>query len=159
VPAGKYQVSVALPAGYSSLFNLEATTRELQVTRAGCSAEVDLAVQLDGRVSGRLIGVGGEPAKDVRVSLVTVESATKGVALAETRIAFADKNSRFELEGLLPGRYVLGVGIWKDWASNETRVPPTYFPGTRSLADATVIELGKGQKIGNLEIRVPERRP
>lgn len=74
--------------------------------------EHDLLLELPGgRISGRVLGADGKPAKNERVSLVhdgpVLNGFFYGGNYAEVRTG---PDGRYELNGLRKGRYVLGVG-------------------------------------------------
>jgi protocatechuate 3,4-dioxygenase beta subunit len=151
---GKYKVGVQLPEGYGPLFDFHGMAVELEVTATACGVEHDFDAQIDGRIGGHMFDADGRPVGDqVQVSVVTLASAGKNFALAESRSDYT-KGGRYEIEGLPPGRYVLGVSI-ADPPENHTAYPTTYFPAGSDLTQATIIELAEGQKLSGYDIHLP----
>lgn len=153
---GKYKVSVQLPEGYGPLFDFVGTEAEVELTSDACGIEHDFDAQVDGRISGRVFDADGKPVGDqVQVSVVTVESADKDFALAESRSDYT-KHGQYEIEGLPPGRYVLGVTI-ADPPEKNSPYPTTYFPNGNELKQATIIDLKEGQKLTNYDLHLPPK--
>jgi hypothetical protein len=99
-----------------------------------------IPIQHGGKVSGVLRDSMGTPMSGVRVAAVargdTVEAVAAGAAMAG--LAETDEQGRFTLEDIPPGRYAIAAG----------RLDlQTYYPGTRSLADARVLTITAGETI------------
>jgi hypothetical protein len=151
---GKYKVGVRLPEGYGPLFDFVGTQAEMELTSGVCGIEHDFDAQIDGRVSGRVFDADGRPVSDqVQVSIVTLDSADKNFALARSRSDYT-KQGRYEIDGLPPGRYVLGVSI-ADPPERRTPYPATYFPEGNNLKQAKIIELAEGQKLKDYDLHLP----
>lgn len=75
-------------------------------------AEHELLLELPGgRISGRLLGPGGEPAAGVRVTLVGAGAQESGLFFGGHYSELAsDEAGRYEIVGLGPGAYHLAVG-------------------------------------------------
>ncbi len=153
---GKYRLKVKLPEGYGPLFGVEGAPVEVVLAPGDCAAEQNFAVQLDGRIGGRVFDADGRPVPDqVQVSIVTLASAGKNFRLAESRSDYT-KGGRYEIGGIPPGRYLLGVSI-ADPPDVNSPYPPTYYPKTGELNSATVINFGEGQKLTGYDIHLPPR--
>src|SRR5688572_1024985 len=149
-PPGTYEVSVQPPAGYAPLFSPADVSSSVIVERRSCSGEHHVSLQLNGRISGRVLDARGRPVPDqVRVSVLTRASAGKGFGRVESRSDYT-KDGRYEIDGLPPGEYLLGVGI----VSTGTPNPTLYYPGASELKGATVITLGPGQQLIGLDMHV-----
>lgn len=156
VTPGKYRMSVSLPEGYGPLFDFNGATVEVNLAEGDCSAEHNFEAQVDGRISGRVFDSSGNPVADqVQVSIVTLASAGKNFHLAESRSDYT-KGGRYEIEGIPPGQYVLGVNI-ADPPEGKVDYPTTYFPGVSEFSGATVITLGEGQKLTGYDLHLPPR--
>lgn len=154
---GKYKLSVFLPAGYSSLFDFIPTSFNLEIKADTC-VEYDFDAQIDGRIGGHIVDAGGQPVADqVQVSIVTLESSTKGIARVESRSEYT-KKGRYEFDGLLPGKYVLGINI-ADAPDKSTPYPTIYYPNTTDRAQARIFTLERGQKLTNIDFRLPPKLP
>lgn len=143
---GNYKVKALLPEN----FDLSSSEVDAKVADRGCAA-VNIITQSDGHVSGRVFNDGGQPASDVKVSLIRVEVAY----VAERGLTVrTDEEGRYQFKRVQPGRYLLGVGL--DWyVGPKFPFPRTYFPGVRDPAQATAINLGDGLKLQNYDLHLP----
>lgn len=153
---GKFKVRVKLPDGYGPLFDFDGPATEVELAPGDCSAEHDFDAQVDGRIGGRVFDADGRAVADqVQVSIVTLASAGKNFRLAESR-SYYTKKGRYEIDGIPPGQYVLGVSI-ADPPEKNSPYPTTYYPGTGELGGATIITLGEGQKLTGYDLHLPRR--
>ena len=102
-----------------------------------------IPVQQGGTVTGVLRDSQGMPVPGVRMAAVargdTIEEAATGAAMAG--LAETDQQGRFTLENIPPGRYSIAAG----------RLDlQTYYPGTQSLADATILTIAPGATISGI---------
>jgi len=123
------------------------------VVARGC-AEVDFNTHFDGRVSGRVLDAEGRPAAELKIDLIRAD----GPAISLNGLwIHTDKEGRYELKGVPPGRYVLGFGLGSE-PDARAPFPRTYYPGVASAAQATTIEVGPGQRLTLFDLRMPPRR-
>ena len=156
VPPGKYKLKFLLPTGYGSLFSFNRMEYDFELGSKSCGAELNFDAQVDGRISGRIFDADGQPVADsVQVSVVTLASAEKNFALAKSRSDYT-KNGHFEIDGLPPGQYVLGVNI-ADPPEGGSAYSPTYFPAGSELRGAAVITLGEGEQLKGYDLRLLPR--
>ncbi len=152
---GKYKLSVLLPEGYSSLFDFDRTTVNIDVGPDTC-VERSFDAQIDGRIGGQVLDANGRPVQDqVQVSIVTLESSTKGIARVESRSEYTN-GGLYEFDGLLPGKYLVGISI-ANAPAKHTPYPTIYYPGTADRAQARVFTLERGQKLTNINFRLPPK--
>ena len=127
-----------------------------------CS-HADFWLQSDGRVSGKVVDADGKPAIYVGVSLVPVELMPLDNTLPANRElhgigAQANDQGRYEIRGVPPGRYLLGVNLGD--GSPEpgwSLFPRTFYPGTPNRSQATVIELSEAGEKLNQDFQLPPR--
>jgi hypothetical protein len=144
---GKYVVRASLPETLGTYGEQKA-----QVVARGC-AEVDFNTHYDGRVSGRITDSNGRPVNELKVDLIPAdgpEISLKGL-WAQT-----DREGRYELKGIPPGRYLLGYGLGSE-PNASAPFPRTYYPGAAHAAQATALEVGPGQKLTVFDLRLPPR--
>jgi hypothetical protein len=155
---GKYKLSVLLPEGYSSLFDFVRTIVDLDIGPDTC-VEHSFDAQIDGRIGGHVFAADGQPVPDqVQVSIVTLESSTKGMTGVESRSEYTKNLGWYEFDGLLPGKYLLGISI-ADAPQKHTPYATTYYPNTPDRAQARVFTLELGQKLTNIDFRLPPKLP
>ena len=154
---GNYQVKIDGPPGlYSPL-----PERPVELARTACD-EADFRLHTDRRVAGRVADTSGRPVSGVGLHLVLADNFPHDESLINEESlrgmsGVADADGRFEIRGVPPGRYLLGVNLHGiNDAPIEWNPPPvfprTYFPGTGERTAATVIELREGQSVSGLEM-------
>ena len=153
---GRYRLTVVLPEGYGPLYDFDPVSVGVNV-RSGTCLEFDFDAQVDGRIGGHVYDADGRPVDDqLQVSIVTLESSTKGIALAESRSEYTKNKGWYEFDGLLPGQYLLGVGI-ADVPAKHTPYPKTYYPNTSDRTQARIFTLEKGQKLKDIDFHLPPK--
>ncbi|HEV8347413.1 MAG TPA: carboxypeptidase regulatory-like domain-containing protein [Vicinamibacterales bacterium] len=116
----------------------EVTVRDLRA----CATTM-VVIASDGRIRGRIVDADAAPVAGVTVDLVTtpVTPSFSPPPVAAT----TDEDGAFELTRVPPGRYIVGVNTRIDF--ERTRFgTPSYFPGVSTPADATVINVGEGER-------------
>jgi 5-hydroxyisourate hydrolase-like protein (transthyretin family) len=144
VTPATYQLTVEAPPEFSAA-DLEKT---LQLTDSRGCAEADFVLRFDGRVRGSIRTSTGGPAANVRVQLMPIEFVGTS-DLIETIDATTDAAGRFEFSKVTPGRYVLGVDLFRviDLLPDpNVAFPATYHPGTPDAMRATIIEWKGGER-------------
>jgi hypothetical protein len=68
-----------------------------------------------------------------------------------------DKEGRFVMKLVKPGRYYLGVRIFGLAGATWVPYPQTYYPGVKDRSDATVITISEGQRIELEQMVLPPR--
>lgn len=144
---GEYVVRVELPETLDAV-----AERKARVVARGC-AEVDFQTQYDGRISGRVNDGEGRPVSELKIDLIRAggpEVTHRGMS------AHTDREGRYELKGVPPGRYLLGFGLG---GAPDARAPfpRTYYPGAPRAAQATALDLGPGQRLDLFDLRLPAR--
>src|SRR5687768_1159900 len=138
LPRGTYKVKIDLPEGLS-IHNPEV---EIVVHDRGC-AQAFFLVEPDTRLTGRVLDAQGLSAADVLMELVPVSREDN----AFPSYVRTDKEGRYEMKLLKPGRYHLGVRIAGSAGSTYVPFPQTYYPGVSDRSQATVISISEGQRI------------
>jgi hypothetical protein len=157
VPPGKYNVKAQLPKDYGPLFDFDRNPVPVEVSSQGCSAEADFDAQVDGRIEGQIFDADGKPVADqVGISITTPEMAAKALPINESRFEYTKKQGRYRFDGVQPGRYVLGVSVCES-PTKHTPYTRTYYPTGDNLSQAAILNVAKGQKLLNLDLRLPPR--
>jgi hypothetical protein len=151
--AGKYKVSVDLP----ETFTTEDPQQEVTVSDHGCAA-VEWRVTDNGRVAGRVVNPEGEPVARILVSLMEPNATSK---TDDTRLERTDEQGRFAFSAVPRGRYIIAVNHNRYPEPNDptNAYPPSFYPGVMDKAQARTITVGAGEKLSELEIRIPSKRP
>ncbi len=153
LPAGKYKVKLNLPDTLTAW----QPERELTVSDRGCASIVWHLID-NGRVTGRVVDAEGAPAARILVSLIEPGSNPKQNTIKMER---ADDEGRFSFSGVPRGSYQIAINHTRFADPNEraNAYPPSFYPGVTDQAQAKTIVVGPGEKISDLEIRVPSIRP
>lgn len=148
LPPGIYKVKIDLPEGLS-IYNPEV---EVEVHDRGC-AQAFFLVEPDTRLTGKVLDAQGLSAPDVLMELVPVSREDN----AFPSYVRTDKEGRYEMKLLKPGRYHLGVRIAGSAGSTYVPFPQTYYPGVTDRSQATVLTISEGQRMELDELVLPPR--
>ena len=149
LPPGTYKVKIDPPDGLS-IYDAE---REVEVHDRGC-AQAFFSVEPDTRLTGKVLDAQGTSAADVLMELVPTNQREDNSYSSYVK---TDKDGRYEMKLLRPGRYLLGVRIAGSAGSTFVPFPPTYYPGVKDRAQATVITVTEGQRVELQELVLPAR--
>jgi Carboxypeptidase regulatory-like domain len=155
---GFYQLEGLAPGDYVVRASLPETLaaygeQKARVEARGC-ARVDFNTYFDGRVSGRVTDAEGRAVAELKVDLIRADGPEVSL---DGLWADTDKEGRYELKGVPPGRYLLGFGLGGE-PDARAPFPRTYYPGAPSAAQATAVEVGPGQRLTLFDLRMPPRR-
>ena len=148
LPPGTYKVRIDLPEGLS-IHNPEL---EVKVSDRGCG-QAFFWVEPDTRLTGKVLDAQGMSAADVLMELVPISREDN----AYPSFVRTDKEGRYEMKLLRPGRYLLGVRIAGSAGSTYVPFPQTYYPGVSDKSQATVISITEGQRVELGELVLPQR--
>jgi len=96
----------------------------------------------NGIASGIVRGPDGKPAARIRVAVVTLpETPGDRASMALSSQTETDEQGRYVLQGIPQGRYVIAAGRVDN---------PTYYPGTRDMARATIFSVSPGMAFTDL---------
>ena len=129
---GRYQLDVEPPTGYAS--NYTSVTIDIPDGRACHEQLFHLAPA--GRVTGLVVSADGRPAVNVQIELTPPETPihpSYGLATLDARTR---NDGTFEIVGVPPGKYIVGVNL-KDLPSQYNPYPRTVYPSDGS-GDAIV---------------------
>lgn len=149
LPPGTYKVKVDLPDGLS----IYKADQEVEVHDRGCG-QAFFFVEPDTRLTGKVLDAQGMSAVDVLMELVPTNQREDNSYSSYVK---TDKDGRYEMKLLRPGRYLLGVRIAGSAGSTYVPFPQTYYPGVKDRAQATVITVTEGQRVELQELVLPAR--
>jgi protocatechuate 3,4-dioxygenase beta subunit len=100
----------------------------------------------NGRIEGRVVRADGTPASDASVDVVPADlppgEPPPNSTVSPSR--HTDKDGRFSIDAILPGRYVIAVNV-RFGPRLSAPYLTTYFPhGARQ--DARIVEIGEGER-------------
>ena len=146
--AGSYQVHAVVPDYYRQD---EYWMRKIELNDRGCARE-DFFAQNDSGITGHVFKPDGTPLAKAHVELMPVErEAIQRLGGDET---WADEKGEYELEKIPPGRYLVGINLSSS-PDDAQPYPRTFYPGVTDRSRATVIEIGLGQKLKDIDIHLP----
>jgi hypothetical protein len=159
VPQGNYEVRPVLPSAQSGYLGVDQARKvEIRLPYL-CGTDVEFLIQTNGVIRGRLFDAEGKPvARNVEVSILTAESAMKDPAAFVGNSTWTEDGGTFEFNGLMPGDYVVGVGVLHppNWRSAYSRI---YFPSTTRLGEAQILHVAEGEKLNDVDIHLPTPTP
>jgi hypothetical protein len=156
--AGKHKVTLKLPPGMTYGNSTEedekgTVTAEAEIAERGC-ANVEFYLESDGRVAGRVVDSMGQPVANLAIEMRGAPSDTRNT---NTFIHVkTDAEGRFEFKTVSPGEYLLGFRIMSGPYQESPPYPRTYYPGVASKAEATIVSLKEGERLSDLELRLPQ---
>ena len=148
IPAGKYKVHAVVPDYYRQD---EYWSREIELNDRGCARE-DFFAQSDSAITGHVLKPDGKGLAKANVELIAVDSEVVRRFGGDT--AWAEEDGSYKLSEIAPGRYLLGINISSS-PDKDAPYPRIYYPGVTDRSTATVIEIGLGQKLSDIDIHLP----
>jgi hypothetical protein len=152
LPPGLYELSERLPGTatgqHSQSFNLSA---------GACLHQNFLSVEI-GQIGGRLLDFNGRPVPNMLVEVEAIAPTEQPHPISQN---FTDLEGRFEKTRLVAGEYLLVLNPKtppnaRDWYGKRVPYPRTYYPGVTDRAAAQVFRLDGGQKIDDIDFRLPQ---
>jgi hypothetical protein len=114
----------------------------------GCR-NYQFSMQADGSIAGSVILPDGDTTRTWNIDAVAVDDTGSSASSA-----FTDDAGHFQLRGLSPGRYLIGIEV-VGTASRYDLNFGVYAPGVRDRVAAVVIDLGKNEKRTGVDIHLP----
>jgi hypothetical protein len=146
LPKGTYRIGADL--GEAFALELEGNNEPVHVEPHGCF-EADLTAVNNATIRGRITLPAGQKVEGTKV----LARATTGTGSDLT--GDADRHGRYEIVGLSPGEYVVGVNLGSDFPREEAPFPPTYYPGTRNLDEAKKFVIQGPAHFSDVDFSVP----
>ena len=150
---GRYQVGLRLPETLTTPRNEEVLT----LADRGCAA-VGWYITDNGRVTGRVINADGEPVAKILVSLVAPGASATDYGLKLER---TNDEGYFSFTAVPRGTYHIAVNrnLFPDPNDPTNAYPLSFYPGVVDQKHAQAITVGTGEKVSDIEIRIPSKRP
>jgi len=147
LPAGSYTVTADVQGRFHDSAGGHVDLKDPR----GC-AVADLVLHPDGRVAGRVTDPAGTPIRGLTVDLTIGEEQDGEPRTAAARLqAVTDDDGRYEVSGVPPGRFILGIntrpGLWEadlrafypGVSSQDEAAPVTVTPGGHVVLDDFVV--------------------
>ena len=148
ITAGSYKVKLSLPAGLAS--GLKEQEQQVKLSEKGCAAVYFLVVS-NGRLTGVVFDAAGQPLEKAEIILMEFG---KEKYRGYTNDAYSDKEGKYEISQVPPGRYILQIR--SDGLTSQTSpFPVLYYPNTTDPKQASVIEIADGQLIEKYNLYLP----
>ncbi len=161
VPPGIYTISAVrsgyLPTQYGQKRPREAG-RPVDVKPGEVVEGVQIAMYRGGVLAGRISDEQGDPAPGVRVEAIELRYINGRRIPVAAGIAAANDIGEFRIGGLHPGAYQVRASTEEAWESDDGRTTfvhaVTYFPGVTGIGQAQSLNVGLGQQITDLDVRL-----
>jgi hypothetical protein len=137
LPPGKYHITPNTTPG------LWAEDGDTAVSPGSCT-QINFALSTDGQLSGHVISPDGQP------FAITPWVEIQSEDLHFSKSTPVNDQGYYELRGLPPGQYFVGIGINSQPDTPEWR-SRIYYPGVRARKPATIIELREAEKRINVD--------
>jgi len=153
LPAGKYKITLHLPDALTTSKN----EYEIMVADRGCGG-VRWYVTDNGRVNGRVVNADGEPVANILVGLVEPGGNPKE---NQVKLDRTDDKGNFDFSAVPRGRYLITVNHTRFPEPDDptNAYPPSFYPGVIDKEQAQAINVGPGEQLNDLVIRVPPKLP
>jgi len=139
---GTYAIAIDVPDRYY----VESSPSAVELRDAKACAQIEVRLAYDGRLAGRVIDSSGRAIAGLTVDVLTAN-------LAQRKVALTDRNGRFALASMPPGRFVVGVASAAQTRSGKpSRI---YFPGQASSTGAARVTIGEGERVQLPDFRLP----
>jgi len=147
LPPGTYDIAVEVPPGVQ----LMASDGPIEMVAHGCATAL-LWTEPDTVVRGRVVLPERRSAANVAVTAMTPAGTS-------VKTGYVDDQGRYEILGLPPGEYVLGINAQGFPPREGFPFPPTFAPGTTDRQAAVRIRVGVPADLADVNIVVPAPAP
>jgi hypothetical protein len=152
LPPGTYKVEADLPG------NLSRPIQSVNLAQGDC-AQADIMSESNGGIRGKVIDNQGNPVIGIRLDLIPIDvidldNPSKRVILSHSEKT--DKEGRYRFEGIPPGKFYFGFNLVYE-PRTDYPYPRTYLPGTPDRARATILNLGDGEQLTDIDLSLPPR--
>jgi hypothetical protein len=144
LPAGTYDLTANTEPG------LWSAGGPITVTSHGCTLN-EFQLRVDGTISGHVRSSDGKPLKWHPWIQVVSEDGS------HSESAHVEEDGHYEVRGLEPDVYLVGIGIQAapgtaEWGSR------IYYPGVHTKENATPIKIGRAEKRTDIDLLLPNSK-
>jgi hypothetical protein len=162
LPAGEFEIN-ATKAGYvNASYGQQAPQdpgKRVSLAAGQTLDKIDLIMPRGGVVAGRISDEFGEPLANAQIQVQRYQygpGGAKQLMFAQSGVQgqiMTDDLGQFRVFGLMPGEYVVSASIRSLTAGRANAddgdrdgYPPTFYPGTPNVAEATTVTIGAGEE-------------
>ena len=147
VAPGHYRAIADAP-GYTRA-NLAGRVARVPVARGASVPEVTIAMTPAAVISGRVVDQDGDPIAYASVEALQYGYQSGKKSLQQNGNARSDDRGEYRIFGLMPGRYYVRAQMRAGAAATYA---PTFFPGQRDVAQASLLEAPAGGELHSIDI-------
>lgn len=146
---GAYTIGVDLAGS----FRVDVSPEPVVIRDARGCAEAQANVYPDGRVSGRVLDASGKPVRGLTVDLTIPRPSDRGPTGpdADRLRAVTGTDGRYEVAGVPPGRFVVGISAGREPAHTLR----AYHPGVTQESDAARFTVPEGGRVALGDFVIP----
>jgi hypothetical protein len=161
-PAGEFAVTGLDPGPYTvgleldGSFRVEIAPDPVVLRDPRACAAIEAKVYPDGRVSGRVLDSNREPVRGITVDLTVPDTPrleSSGYGPNRLRAVTLDDGT-YELTGVPPGRFVLGISAGESGGDLAA-----YYPGVLHRFDAVTVVVPAGGRVSLDDLEIPASVP
>ena len=160
LPPGKYTIEPEIPAGMKIRFRhmfglLDFGEKNLRLDlRANACAGSNFTLSANNLIRGKVFGENGQAMPDVCLELVPADVPDDKMNSHFRISGCTQRGGNFELKEMPPGKYLV-VANKDGKLSGSEPFPATYYPGVFEKKNATIITIGQGESLDNVDIYIP----
>jgi len=157
---GYYQVSGLAPGQYNINAGISDSKNShsqatVEIVDRGCAAR-DFYLYVNGQIGGRVFNDNDNPLPNIRVDIIFANDAQD--LSPKGKWGYTDKDGRYNIDGLPPGDYYLGLGL-VGAIRYLCPFPRILMPDFSDAKKPKVVSLEEGQKIEDQNFSLPSFTP
>lgn len=158
---GQYEIVTGAP---QFVLTSSDPIRRLIIGEGETIENIDFTLVRGGVITGKVIDADGRPVIEQQVEVFATDDANlRYVGYHGIMTMGTDDRGIYRIYGLRPGKYKVAAGLSEDQMS-EGRVTgavfsQTFYPSANDAAKATVVEVGEGSEVSNVDITLRRTQP
>ena len=161
--AGRFRFDGVVPGHYRAIAdapgftraNLSGRVARVTVARGAAVPEVTIAMTPASVISGRVVDQDGDPIAYASVEALRYGYPAGKKALQQVGMARSDDRGEYRIFGLTPGRYYVRAQMR---AGATATYAPTFFPGQRDVAQASLLQAPAGGELHSIDIMLHQEQ-
>jgi hypothetical protein len=150
LPPGAYRIHLQVPHGYSTYKE----SRDIEIANLYACARENYFLSPAGAITGRTIGPDGRAVSRVTIEVTAADARPHPRYGLSTATALTDVDGYFEIRGLPPGDYVVGVNLSdRPWMNSP--YARTIYPSDDTGPHAVRLSLGQSHDVGTWRLPPP----